>query len=191
MKRDRTSRSLCERDVKVILTMKTKRDLVSTRISYVLYEPDALSAGVRRQDQDANQNQTLNDDDHDSDHDDGDYSQPNSVDDLFEIFTRRRINGPGDWAFVLAIVDNQAVIIHGHSVKGIERVVCHCYENTNATLKRQNTIWCQPESAMFCAHLSHFGYGVHLLPERGFSNRAGDEGMPKPLLVLTLLKIIS
>ena len=46
-------------------------------------------------------------------------------------------------------------------------------------------------SAMFCAYLSHFGYAVHLLPERGFSYRAGDEEMPKPLLVLTLLKIIS
>ena len=38
-------------------------------------EPDALSAGVRRQDQDTNQNQTLNDEDHDSDHDDEDNSQ--------------------------------------------------------------------------------------------------------------------
>ena len=36
---------------------------------------------------------------------------------------------------------------------------------------------------MFCAHLSHFGYAVQLLPER--------EEMSKPLLVLTLLKIIS
>ena len=52
-------------------------------------------------------------------------------------------------------------------------------------------IWCQPESAMFCAHLSHFGYAVHLLPERGFSYRACDEEMPNPLLLLTLLKIIS
>ena len=49
-----------------------------------------------------------------------------------------------------------------------------------------------PESAMFCAHLSHFGYAVQLLPERGFSYRACDEEMSKPLLVvLTLLKIIS
>ena len=23
----------------------------------------------------------------------------------------------------------------------------------------------KPESAMFCTHLSHFGYAVHLLPE--------------------------
>ena len=44
---------------------------------------------------------------------------------------------------------------------------------------------------MFCAHLSHFGYAVQLLPERGFSYRACDEEMSKPLLVLTLLKIIS
>ena len=44
---------------------------------------------------------------------------------------------------------------------------------------------------MFCAHLSHSGYAVQLLPERGFSYRACDEEMPKPLLVLTLLKIIS
>ena len=56
---------------------------------------------------------------------------------------------------------------------------------------RRNAIWCQPESAMFCTHLSHFGYTVHLLPERGFSYRACDEKMPKPQLVLTLLKIIS
>ena len=46
------------------------------------------------------------------------------------------------------------------------------------------------ESAMFCTHLSHFGYAVQLLPERGFSYRACDEEMPKPQLVLTLLKII-
>ena len=48
-----------------------------------------------------------------------------------------------------------------------------------------------PESAMFCTHLSHFGYAVQLLPEKGFSYRACDEEMPKPQLVLTLLKIIS
>ena len=48
-----------------------------------------------------------------------------------------------------------------------------------------------PESAIICAHLSHFGYAVHLLPERGFSYRACDEEMSKRLLVLTLLKIIS
>ena len=59
------------------------------------------------------------------------------------------------------------------------------------TSKRRNAIWCQPESAMFCAHLSHFGYVVQLLPERGFSYRACDEEMSKPSLVLTLLKIIS
>ena len=98
--------------------------------------------------------------------------------------------------FLLAIRDDQAVIIHGHSVQGIERVVCCCNEDANEmssdlTLKRRNTIWCQPESAMFCAHLSHFGHAVHLLPRRQFSYRAGDEEMPKPLLVLTLLKIIS
>ena len=32
---------------------------------------------------------------------------------------------------LLAIVDDQAVILHGHSVKGFEQVVC--YENTNET----------------------------------------------------------
>ena len=47
------------------------------------------------------------------------------------------------------------------------------------------------ESAMFCTHLSHFGYAVQLLPEKGFSYRACDEEMPKLQLVLTLLKIIS
>ena len=36
-----------------------------------------------------------------------------------------------------------------------------------------------PESAMFCTHLSHFGYAVQLLPERGFSYRACDEEMPR------------
>ena len=55
----------------------------------------------------------------------------------------------------------------------------------------RNAIWCQPESAMFCTHLSHFGYAVQLLPERRFSYRACDEEMHKPQLVLTLLKIIS
>ena len=44
---------------------------------------------------------------------------------------------------------------------------------------------------MFCAHLSHFEYAVQLLPKRGLSYRACDEEMPKPQLVLTLLKIIS
>ena len=48
-----------------------------------------------------------------------------------------------------------------------------------------------PESAMLCTHLSHFGYAVPLLPERGFSYRVCDEEMSKLLLVLTLLKIIS
>ena len=97
---------------------------------------------------------------------------------------------------LLAILDGNAVIIHGHSLKGIERVVC-CYENANKTSSwiltstRRNTIWSQPESAMFCAHLSHFGYVVYLLPERGYYYMAGDEEMPKPLLVLSLLKIIS
>ena len=78
---------------------------------------------------------------------------------------------------MLAILENQAVIIHGHSIKGIKQVVC-CYENANETSsdldveetkarsgvnqKRQNAIWCQPESAMFCAHLSHFGYAVQI-----------------------------
>ena len=49
----------------------------------------------------------------------------------------------------------------------------------------------KPESAMFCTHLSHFGYAVQLLPETGFFYRACNEEMPKPLLILTLLKIIS
>ena len=57
-------------------------------------------------------------------------------------------------------------------------------------IRIRNAIWCQPESAMFCAHLSHFGYAVQVLPERRFSYRACDEEMPKPQLVLTLLKII-
>ena len=48
---------------------------------------------------------------------------------------------------LLAILDNKAVIIYGHSVKGIETVVRH-YENTNKTsswiltLKGPNAIWC-------------------------------------------------
>ena len=75
---------------------------------------------------------------------------------------------------LLTILDDQAFIMHGHSVKGIEQVV-RCYENANETsrvldveeakhnlmstrirtrtrrqgfltLKRQNPIWCQPES---------------------------------------------
>ena len=97
---------------------------------------------------------------------------------------------------MLAILDDQAVIIHGNSVKGIEGAVRR-YENANETSswiltsKTQNAICCQPESAMLCAHLSHFGYAVQLLPKRGFSYRACDEEMPKPQLVLTLSKIIS
>ena len=83
---------------------------------------------------------------------------------------------------VLAILDDQVVTIHEYSVKWTEWFV-HCYENVNA-------IWCQPESAMFCTHLSHFGYAVQLLPGRGFSYRVCDEEMSKSLLVLTLLKII-
>ena len=59
------------------------------------------------------------------------------------------------------------------------------------TTKKRNAIWCQPESAMFCTHLSHFGYAVQLLPKKGFSYRGCDEEMHKPQLVLTLLKIIS
>ena len=59
------------------------------------------------------------------------------------------------------------------------------------TTKRRNKVWCPPESAMFCTHLSHFGYAVQLLPERGFYYTACDEEMHKPQLVLTLLKIIS
>ena len=34
---------------------------------------------------------------------------------------------------VLAILDNQADITHGHSVKGIKQVVRCCYENANET----------------------------------------------------------
>ena len=37
-------------------------------------------------------------------------------------------------ANMLAILDDLAVIIHGHSVKGIERVVRCCNENANETL---------------------------------------------------------
>ena len=48
-----------------------------------------------------------------------------------------------------------------------------------------------PESAMFCARLSHFRYAVQLLPEQGFSYRACVEEMLKPQLVLTLLKTIT
>ena len=44
---------------------------------------------------------------------------------------------------------------------------------------------------MFCTRLSHFGYAVQLLPGRGFSYRTCDEEMSKPLLILTLMKIIS
>ena len=40
---------------------------------------------------------------------------------------------------------------------------------------------------MFCAHLSHFRYAVHLLPERGFSYRICHEEMPNPLLVLAAM----
>ena len=89
---------------------------------------------------------------------------------------------------LLAILDDQAVIIHGHSVKGIEQVIC-CYENANETSSWIDLV--SPESARFCSHFSHFGYAVQLIPERGFSYRACDEEMPKPLLVLMLLKIIS
>ena len=96
---------------------------------------------------------------------------------------------------MLAIIDNQAVIKQRHSIKGIERVV-RCYENANGTssgldVKETKRSLESPESAMVCAHLSHFGYALHLLPERGFCYRACDEEKPKPQLVLTLLKIIS
>ena len=94
------------------------------------------------------------------------------------------------------MIDKNTVTIHGHSVKGIERVVCVIRTQTRrqgiwTSTKRRNAIWSQPESAMFCTHLSHFGYAVQLLPERGFSYMACDEEMNKPQLVLTLLKIIS
>ena len=89
---------------------------------------------------------------------------------------------------MMAILDEQAVIIHGQSVKELEQVVC--YENANETSswiltpKRRNAIWCQLESAMFCAHLSYFVCCT-------IAYRTCDEEMSKPLLVLTLLKIIS
>ena len=83
---------------------------------------------------------------------------------------------------MLAILDDQAVIIHGHSVKGIARVVRCCNENANETSRDPDfeVTKCDlvlPESAMFCTHLSHFGYAVQLRPERGFSYRASDEEM--------------
>ena len=97
---------------------------------------------------------------------------------------------------VLAILDDQAVIIHLHSVKGWNQSLVVMRTRTRRrgiwmSTKRRNAIWCQPESAMFCAHLSHFGYAVQLLPEKWLSYRACDEEMSKPLHVLTLLKIIS
>ena len=42
---------------------------------------------------------------------------------------------------MLAILDDQAVIIHGHSVKGIERVV-RCYENANEVRRSSNEFHC-------------------------------------------------
>ena len=78
------------------------------------------------------------------------------------------------------------------SVKGIERVVrmrTRCQKDLDVEETKRDLV--SPESAMFCTHLSHFGYAVQLLPERGFSYRACDEEMHKPQLVLTLLKIIS
>ena len=76
----------------------------------------------------------------------------------------------------MAVLDENAVIIHGHSVKGIQRVV-RCYANENemsSDLDVKETKWylVSLESAMFFAHPSHFGYAVHLLPERGFSYRS-------------------
>ena len=55
---------------------------------------------------------------------------------------------------VLAILDNQAASIHGHSVKGIKRVVCS-YENANKTpswiltSKRQNALCCHQNQFCF------------------------------------------
>ena len=102
----------------------------------------------------------------------------------------KKIFGANDSDSTVGNTRQQAVIIHGHSVKWIERVVCVIRTWTSCqgiwtSMKRRNAIWCQPESAIFCTHLSHFKYDVHLLPKRGFFYRACDEEM------LTLLKIIS
>ena len=55
----------------------------------------------------------------------------------------------------------------------------------------RNVFRCQPESAVFCTHFSHFGYAVQLLPEKEFPYRTCGEEISKPLLLFTLLKIIS
>ena len=50
-----------------------------------------------------------------------------------------------------------------HGVGNTRRSSCY---HTWTLCKRDQTS--QPESAMFCAHLSHFGYAVQLLPGRDF-----------------------
>ena len=55
-----------------------------------------------------------------------------------------------DDILLLAILDDQAVIIHGHSVKNLNESFVMRTEETKRDLV-------SPESAMFCEHLSHFG----------------------------------
>ena len=93
---------------------------------------------------------------------------------------------------MLAILDDKLLFIHGHSVKGIERVVrMRTRRQGDLDDEHKTRSGVKPESAMFCTHLSHFRYAVRLLPEWRFFYRACDEEMPKTQLVLTLLKIIS
>ena len=95
---------------------------------------------------------------------------------------------------MLAILDDQAVMIHGHFVKGFKQVVC--YENANKmskrilTSKRQNAIWCHQNQLCF-VHIFLILVCCTIGTRKGISYRAYDEEMSKPLLVLTLLKIIS
>ena len=87
-------------------------------------------------------------------------------------------------ARLLAILDDKLLLYMDTLKKRLNEsfVVMRMQTRRQGILKskRQNAIWCQPESAMFCTHLSHFGYTVQLLPERGFSYTAWDEEMPKP-----------
>ena len=85
---------------------------------------------------------------------------------------------------------NQNGIVHGHSVQGINESFVVMRTRT----RRQIGSWHRRDemqsgvtriSYVFCT------YAAQLLPERGFSYRAFDEEMPKPLLFLPPLKIIS
>ena len=86
------------------------------------------------------------------------------------------------------------VILHQHSVKGIEVVRC-CNENENKTssdltLKRRNAIWSHQNKLCF-VHIFLILDTLYICYQKGgFSYRACDEEMPNPLLVLTPLKII-